>query len=337
MVDAVAQREISLREARDEVERASRAKGEFLANVSHEFRTSLNGILGMNSLLSKTELVGTQAEHLQAQRQAARVLQRLVDDLLEVSGDGRAMTSAAAEVDLHELVDSLETRLSFDDGKVGLTWTNDVPAGATVHLDEEPLIQIATNLVSNARKYTHDGSITVGWKLVTGAVRATAVQLTVRDTGIGIPSDQRERVFDSFVQIDPSHTKTRRGLGLGLTIVKRACDALEASVTISSNDVEGRTAVAGCGRDLDGYRVASHVRAGSDRGAQSPGPINPYRGTNRLLQSERRRDVPLGEDERLRVQAGLRGHAHPRSCASPVGRELGRVVKTICGEARGRS
>ncbi len=243
MVAGITRREMSLRDARDEAEQASRIKSELLANVSHEFRTSLNGILGMASLLSKTGLDESQSEYLQAQLRAAHVLKRLVDDLLMVSGDQPAVPSPPSETDLHKAVNSFETALNHEEAKVNFTWINEIPPGTLAKADQEQLGQIVYNLVSNAQKYTHEGVIKVRWNLLTEPDQQSVLQLIVSDTGIGIPPEDRERVFESFVQIDPTHTKIRRGLGLGLAIVRRSCHQAGGTVSISDNTEEGRGTV----------------------------------------------------------------------------------------------
>ncbi|MFW5685710.1 MAG: response regulator, partial [Spirochaetota bacterium] len=264
MVTAIEERELSLRDARDESERANRAKSELLANVSHEFRTSLNGVLGMNALLSKTELGEAQTEYLLAQRQAAQILEQLVDDLLEISRGAPAATTAPRDANLRRVIDSFGILARFDDPHVQFTWINDVPTGIGVRLDDERLGQIVLNLVSNARKFTQVGSVTAHWQLVTATDGQPTLKLTVRDTGIGIPAAERERVMESFVQIDSSQTKTRRGLGLGLAIVKRICDQAGGSVVISDNTVDGH----GCEITV---RIPAEVIDGPPESPREPG------------------------------------------------------------------
>ena len=223
-----------LTRARDAAEAASRAKSEFLANMSHELRTPLNAIIGYGELLQEdardagnTALV-TDLGRIET---AGRHLLTLIDEVLDFSKiEAGRLTMHNAPIDLAGLVaDVAQTArgLVEKNGNVLVVETDD-PLGPMVG-DQVKTRQVLLNLLGNAAKFTTGGTVTL-----TVRRGADGFCFTVRDTGIGISSEQQGRLFRAFVQADSSTTRQYGGTGLGLVITQRLCDAMGGTVTVTS-------------------------------------------------------------------------------------------------------
>ena len=226
-----------LREAKESAEAANRAKSEFLANMSHEIRTPMNSILGMADLLAETALSPAQCDYLDTIRRAGSALLILINDILDLSKvEAGQFTLEAVPFNIHELlstsVDLFRQRAQDKGIKIGTRSAPDVPA--TLVGDPHRVRQILINLLGNAVKFTDQGEIevqvnsentTADSMIAPGSSAMTvadcALRLSVRDTGIGIPADKHEVIFESFAQADSSTTRKYGGSGLGLAIAKR--------------------------------------------------------------------------------------------------------------------
>lgn len=221
------------REARDEAAAASQAKTDFLAVMSHELRTPLNAIIGYTELLGlgiRGPLTEGQELYLERIRIGARHLLRIIDDIL-IFARSEASTSALdmATVALDELLDETVGMLRPEAREKGIGLDLDAPE-AVVRTDPERLRRVITNLVSNAVKFTEEGSVSVRASLEDGPV----LVVTVDDTGPGIGAGDRERIFDPFWQVDQSSTRRAGGTGLGLSIARRLARQLGGDVTVES-------------------------------------------------------------------------------------------------------
>jgi PAS domain S-box-containing protein len=226
--------EEALIRARDEAEAASRAKSEFLAVMSHELRTPLNAILGYQDLLNQ-EVAGpvtprqrTYFAHIQ---EAAQQLLRLIEQVLSLSPAERATLDLDLEpVDVFAIVHDVGSHLEPVARQKGLELRVDTPAGPTRwECDAEKVRRIVLNLVSNAVKFTEAGRVEV--RARNGG---RSLILEVADTGPGIAAEDRERIFEPFVQIDESPTRKHGGPGLGLTVSRSLARALGGEVTVTS-------------------------------------------------------------------------------------------------------
>ena len=224
-------------------EEAARLKEEIVANVSHEFRTPLNVILGYADILGeKLSADGSEAGEMLAKvRGQADRLRELVDSLLtlrnaDAGGEG-VVPSSFTLADFMEELRAEAVRMS---GDRGLTFSWKVPAEpCAVEHDREKVRAIAYHLLSNAIKFTPSGEIEV-------AATRTAeggIVLTVRDTGIGVPPEARAVIFDDFRQLDGSSTRRYKGIGLGLGIVRRYTALLQGALRLDSTPGEGTTIV----------------------------------------------------------------------------------------------
>jgi PAS domain S-box-containing protein len=232
--DRVRQRTQELVAARDAAQHSDRVKSAFLSTVSHELRTPLNSILGFTDVLLN-ELAGPlseeQSRQLQMVRAASTKLRSLVEDILDVSRiEAGQVGLEYGEVDLHELVAGHVG--SFEDlaARKGITLRIESPGpGPTIRSDARRLGQIVGHLVSNAVKFTDAGEVTI-------AVRTTAqrVEISVTDTGVGIPEAALAQIFNPFMQVSRPGGRLREGTGLGLAISRNLARALGGDVTVHS-------------------------------------------------------------------------------------------------------
>ena len=225
-------REIALERALEEAEAADRAKSQFLAVMSHEIRSPLNGVLGMAQAMDLGELPPDQRRRLQVIREAGRVLLDLLNDMLDLSrinAGGLQLEDGVVEVgelarSAQNLFDGLaaEKDLSFelelDEAALG-PWRG----------DHTRVRQIVTNLIGNAVKFTDRGQVTLRL-----AGQDTGFRLEVSDTGPGIPGDMLGRIFDPFDQLDPSNTRRHGGSGLGLAICRNLAELMGGTIEVSS-------------------------------------------------------------------------------------------------------
>jgi signal transduction histidine kinase len=233
---------LALAHARDEAVHANQAKSRFLANMSHELRTPLNAIIGYSELLSEDFADSSDPHGADLRRivGAARHLLALIDDILDLSKiEAGEMALYLEELDLRELLDDVVATvmpmLRHNRNHLTIRLAEDIGA---IRSDHVKLRQILFNLLSNAAKFTHDGSIDLGARRVDGAV-----EITVADSGIGIPEQQRPRLFDAFTQADESTTRRYGGTGLGLAITSSFCELLGGSVGFTSEVGLGSTFV----------------------------------------------------------------------------------------------
>ncbi|ARM13449.1 MULTISPECIES: response regulator [Rhizobium] len=220
-------REEELRELLSRAEAADRAKSEFLANMSHEIRTPMNGVLGMAELLAKTNLDTRQKTFIDIIVKSGNALLTIINDILDFSKiDAGQMKLRKAAFDITEAVEDVATLLSSHAAEKNIELlvraAPDLPAA--VIGDAGRFRQIVTNLVGNAVKFTERGHVfvDVGFETVAGGEIMASIR--IEDTGIGIPEEKLESVFDKFSQVDASSTRRHEGTGLGLAITAGLVD-----------------------------------------------------------------------------------------------------------------
>jgi PAS domain S-box-containing protein len=229
--------EEKLRLSRDTAEAASRAKSEFLANVSHEIRTPLNGIVGLTDLLLASELRPPQREHLELIQSSTATLLALINDLLDFSKI-EASKMALDQV-AFQLAPALEPTLKMLQVRArhkGLRFAWQIGPEIPRWLIGDPLRlqQVLLNLVGNAIKFTPQGEVELRLDLVARTTREIVLRGSVRDTGIGIPPDKLEVIFDAFCQVDGSRARRYGGTGLGLTIAARLVGLMGGRIWVDS-------------------------------------------------------------------------------------------------------
>ncbi len=223
-------------ESLSRAEAADRAKSEFLANMSHEIRTPMNGVLGMAELLAKTELTQRQKTFTDVIVKSGNALLTIINDILDFSKiNAGQLTLDPAPFRLAEAVEDVATLVSarVAEKNLELIVRVDPRLPAFVVGDAGRFRQIVTNLLGNAVKFTEKGHVLID---VSGEVADGVVALTVRveDTGIGIPADKLQNVFEKFAQVDGSSTRRHEGTGLGLAIGARLIDLMGGRIGVES-------------------------------------------------------------------------------------------------------
>ena len=236
-VSALKRIEDDLRRAMVVAETASQSKSEFLANISHEIRTPLNGVLGMLQLLETAPLGREEAGYVATALKCGRGLTRVLGDILDFSLlEAGAMVIKSTPVDVRDVAADVLGALSIECRargiEAGLVVAPDVPA--RVLTDGARLRQILFNLVGNAVKFTQDGSVRLDIALASQRGQAVVLLFSVADTGIGMPEDKLDDVFEPFTQADGSLTRRFGGTGLGLGIVKRLLTLLGGFLALES-------------------------------------------------------------------------------------------------------
>jgi signal transduction histidine kinase/AmiR/NasT family two-component response regulator len=233
-----------LEEALRAAEASARAKSEFLANIGHEVRTPMNGVLGTLELLGDTELGPEQREYLSMARGSALGLMGLLDDILDFSNiDAGRLHLEAVATDLRSALREAVDSFAAAAREKGLELTLGLDEGlpARVLFDPRRLRQVLTNLVGNAVKFTERGSVQVVVEQTREDGGRVGLHFAVRDTGIGVPVEQQGRIFDVFTQADGSTTRRYGGTGLGLAISKRLVELMGGRIGVDSRPGRGST------------------------------------------------------------------------------------------------
>ncbi|MER9940091.1 response regulator [Mesorhizobium sp. M0088] len=217
-------------------EAADRAKSEFLANMSHEIRTPMNGVLGMAELLAKTDLTARQKTFTDVIVKSGNALLTIINDILDFSKiNAGQLTLDPAPFRLSEAVEDVATLVSARVAEKNLELIVRVDPRLPAHVvgDAGRFRQIITNLLGNAVKFTEKGHVLID---VGGEIVNDVVQLKVRveDTGIGIPAEKLQNVFEKFAQVDGSSTRRHEGTGLGLAIAARLVDLMAGKIGVES-------------------------------------------------------------------------------------------------------
>lgn len=233
--------ELELLQAKEKAEESDRLKSAFLTNMSHEIRTPMNGILGFAELLKEPDLTGEQKEEFIAliNKSGQRML-NIINDIVDISKIEAGLSEVRlTESHINDQLDYIHNFFKPETSSKGLEFTlrNYLASkDATVQTDREKLYAILTNLVKNAIKFTHAGSIEMGC-----VKKAGSFEFYIKDTGIGIPKNRQEAIFERFIQADIEDQMAYQGAGLGLAITKAYVEMLGGKIWVESEEGKGST------------------------------------------------------------------------------------------------
>ena len=233
-----------MRKAKEAAETANRFKSEFLANMSHEIRTQMNAILGFSELLRTRVTDQKNSKYLTSIISSGKNLLTLINDILDLSKiEAGKLDLELAPIDLRNIIKEIEQIFTFKFEQKNIRFVTDVDQELplAVVLDEVRLRQILVNLVGNALKFTKQGTVTVKVECenLSDEHKVTDIDINVIDTGIGIPKDQHQTIFESFRQKSGQSTRAYGGTGLGLTISKRLVEMMGGEIKLDSQENVG--------------------------------------------------------------------------------------------------
>jgi len=231
-----------LQSAIQTAKQANEAKSRFLANMSHELRTPLNGVIGVGDLLRETQLNFEQKELVNTMHNSANTLLELIENVLDIAKiEAGKILIESKDFDLHGLVNSVIYMLSpmGEKKNLAVSCTFDPETPFALKGDQQHLRQVLINLVNNAIKFTEKGSVNLSIRKVGGTESAPRIRFDITDTGIGIPEEAIDRIFDNFTQADVSTSRSFGGTGLGTAISKELVELMDGEIGVESKVDEG--------------------------------------------------------------------------------------------------
>ena len=233
---------VALENAKSAAEAANQAKGDFLANISHELRTPMNGVIAMSELLTEGGLNDEQLDYATTVRDSAQSLLATINDILDFSHmDAGEFVLQLAPMNLPRtmgsVVELLRPQASTKGLRLSMSYPDNLPA--VLVGDELRIRQIATNLLGNAVKFTETGSVEIEILGKDINAEGALIRMLVKDTGIGVPDEKLSTIFDKFTQVDGSLTRRFGGTGLGLSIVKQLAELMDGTVGVESQENQG--------------------------------------------------------------------------------------------------
>ncbi|MCF8303687.1 MAG: PAS domain S-box protein [Bacteroidales bacterium] len=314
---ALKQANNELVKAKEKAEESERLKSAFLANMSHEIRTPMNGILGFAELLKEPGLTGDEQEgYIEVIKKSGERMLNTINNLVNISRiEAGQMEFSPSSVNVNEQLDYLYTFFKPETEQKGIQ-LNVIKAlkskEAIIQTDHEKFSGILTNLLKNAVKYTHEGEISFGYEK-----KGSTLEFYVADTGIGIPPDRQEMIFDRFVQADLSISKPYEGTGLGLSIIKAYVEALDGKIWLKSQEDKGSTFYF----TIPYHKITKETKKPDRDSAAKVSPPNPENLTLLIVEDEKSSEQYLtellkaGNNQLLYAKTGLEAleicKAHP--------------------------
>jgi signal transduction histidine kinase/DNA-binding response OmpR family regulator len=303
---------------KDAAEAASRAKSQFLANMSHEIRTPMNGVMGMIELAQHTH-PPQQAECLRIASSSAEALLTVINDILDFSKiEAGKLEMDAVDFDLNDGLEEIVQTFALEASKKGIELTCEVcpDTPAVVRADPVRLRQVVTNLAGNALKFTEHGEVSLRVSKLGESDDGFVLQFTVSDTGIGIPQEKRNLIFEAFSQADASMTRKYGGTGLGLTISSRLVTLMGGKIWVESEAGRGTS-----------FHFTVQVESASKAGGLPPAEMESLRGipvlvvddnaNNRRILSETMRRWGMAASEAANAATALQALERAAAAGEP--------------------